>query len=85
MNDEKNSPADKIVGSTDGLEVSAGSKSLGPLLAEELFQRALGLYSKSSSARAPCFIGISKKRYDEVIRPEIERLVAEVERLTSNG
>ncbi|MHB0978441.1 MAG: hypothetical protein ACYC1K_03530 [Minisyncoccota bacterium] len=73
------------VGSTDGLEVSAGSKSLGPILAEALYQRAVGVYHNSLSADVPYFIGISTKRYNEVIRPEIERLVAEVERLTSNA
>lgn len=62
-----------------------GSKSLGHILADALYERAVGVFYHSLSPDAPYFIGISTKRYNEVVRPEIERLVAEVERLAGDS
>jgi len=50
---------------------------IGPLLAETLWQKAVGVYYSVGAE----FVGISEQRYNDVIRPEIERLAAEVERL----
>lgn len=55
-------------------------KTTKELTADSLWAKAVGVYYGSSQIGAPIFTGISKERFDEVVRPAIENLCHDADR-----
>ena len=67
----------------DGL--FAGEKNLASLRADSLWGKAVGVYYGSTDISGPMFEGISKERYDEIVRPDIENLERELNALKAEN
>ena len=55
-------------------------KTTKELTADSLWAKAVGVYYGSSQIGAPIFTGITKERFDEVVRPEIAALCHDADR-----
>ena len=55
-------------------------KTTKELTADSLWAKSVGVYYGSSQIGAPIFTGITKERFDEVVRPAIEDLCHDADR-----